>query len=74
MQLSLLVEKKMLPIPATAIIIQDFGCETVMPEHVSGNVYLLEDTVENIQNWLRPFDGVWLHKGMGQFEVAHIKD
>lgn len=38
---------------------------------------LVEGDQEDLKDWLRPFDGVWVGKGspaFQQFEVMHIGD
>ena len=64
--------------PDTCKIVVDFGIITVVFEKMKkfGNNCIVEDTEENIVNWLKPFDGFVLGSGNPQlesFEIAHVK-
>ncbi len=65
--------------PDTCKIIMDFGHLPVVfkdGNQVAGLHCVVEDTEENICNWLRPFDGFVKGSGIPQFEqftIAHIE-
>ena len=80
MQLALLVDKRLLPIPATVTVVAEFGTVPVVnPEGrlaVVGEHMILQADAQAFRDWLRPFDGIWVGKGipqLQQFDVMHIK-
>lgn len=69
--------------PATTKIIKEWGQTTVVfagdpSARKTGLHCIVEDTEENIINWLRPFDGfvkgVGINPQMEEFEIVHIKN
>ena len=72
--------------PATTQILFETPVEMLTfkaedPSQIAGSVKganaIVEDTVENIIKWLKPFDGIWVGNGvpqLEQFTVMHIKD
>lgn len=86
MQLVLLVEEKMKPLPQNVKVVKNFDEPEGMfgktsihgsnGENISGDHMILEASEETFKDWLRGFDGVWVGKGspqMQSFEVMHIK-
>jgi hypothetical protein len=81
MQIHLLVENKMRPVPSNVKVLADYGEVIVVTNdesrsRVRGDHMIVEALPEAIKDWLRPFAGVWLGEGhpMEQrFAVAHIK-
>ena len=81
MQLGLLVESKMRPIPDSIKIIATYGKETVFLSNKKGepsglavgDVVVVEGENQSIIDWLKPFDGIWELTGPGMFRVVHIK-
>jgi hypothetical protein len=78
----LLLTENLKPIPSTAKVLANWGDVTIHTEidgkegWETGEHVYLEDTPENISNWLRPFAGVWVGRGspMAQeFHIMHIK-
>lgn len=65
--------------PDTCIVIMDFGQLTVRFEDGTtrhGLHCVVEDTQDNIVEWLRPFDGFVKGSGVPQMEsftIAHVK-
>ena len=65
--------------PETCKIIMDFGQLVVRfdeEETRTGLHCVVEDTQENIVNWLKPYDGFVKGSGVPQFEqfsIAHVK-
>lgn len=77
MQLLMLVEKRMAPVPETLQVLQSYGEETIMHEdgRTSGSVMLIEGQAEAFVEWLKTFDGVWQSSSpmTGDWRVFHIK-
>lgn len=82
MQIALLVTPNLLPIPKE-LDTHSFGPLSIIvpmkgfPKIVVGEHMIVGGDAEAIKNWLRPFDGVWVGKGvpmLQQFEIGHIKD
>lgn len=80
MKLHLLLTKEIAQAkPDTCKIVRDFGYEQVIFSDVFiqvGNNCVIEDTEENIVNWLKPFGD--FVKGSGspqleQFQIVHIQ-
>jgi len=71
--------------PESAKVIMDFGkIEVIFKANnccdedmiATGIHCVIEDETENIQNWLRPFDGVIIGDGNPQlqnFSIMHVK-
>ena len=81
MKLILLVSEAMKPIPNEVKVIENWGDVSIfhnIPKMYSwGDHMLLEGERSDFERWLMPFDGVWIGKGIPQFqefEVGHIKD
>jgi hypothetical protein len=79
MRTHLLVEDRMLPIPANITIEANWGrASVIVPSSHSityGEHMLVEGSEDAIKDWLRPFDGIWVGEGhpMEQrFSVCHI--
>jgi len=77
MQISILVESKMLPIPDGVKVLQDYGIESVTLEcgHVmaTGNCMVLSSELEIFKDWLFSADCVWVGNGQSRFKAMHIK-
>jgi len=79
MQIHLLVEDKIRPIPEDVKVLFDWDTVSIITADkngASGSHMMVEGTPESIKNWLRPFDGVWVGVGapqLQQFEIKHIK-
>jgi len=82
MQLVILVEDKMMPVPEGIKVMFDWDTISIHASveskkgFVRGNHMMLEAQPDNFKDWLRPFDGVWVGKGapqMQNFELSHIK-
>lgn len=80
MQMCLLVEDKMLPIPSNITVNENYGRDSVVDyeteRRVFGDVCIVTAEPEAIKDWLRPFDGIWKTNSpmAGHWEVVHIKD
>lgn len=78
MQTVLLVEERMRPVPESITVVQNWGPVTVLYDSfniVHGDHMLVEGDLEDLKDWMRPFDGVWVGKDLPafqQFEVMHI--
>lgn len=87
MQLSLLIEDRMQPIPDGITLIDDYGYITIVAEYregiqqvpvalVRGQHAIVEGGEDVLKTWLGPFDGVWVGSSnpiLEQFEIMHIK-
>lgn len=79
MQIVLLVEERLLPIPASIKTVTDWdriSIQTNTEGVIRGSHMLLEGSEEDFQAWLRPFDGVWVGVGAAQlqeFKVMHVR-
>ena len=79
MQIALLVEANLLPVPENIKEISNWGSVAIMTNDrgvVRGCHMLFEGSKKDFQKWLGPFDGVWVGKGspiQQQFEIMHIK-
>ena len=62
MQVGMLIEGRMLPIPEGIKLVKSFGAETVISpekEGITGIAAIIEGDAEDIQSWLRPYDGFY---------------
>jgi hypothetical protein len=80
MQLYLLYEERLGPIPENIEKMHDFGRVEIITKPSMGSVVgtsmILDGSQQAFVDWLGPFDHVWLGQGHPQeerFEVAHIK-
>lgn len=67
--------------PKTTEVVRDYGMLTVIFDEGKTKAFgihcIIEDTKENIIEWLKPFDGVILGNGnpmMESFKVYHVKN
>jgi len=77
MQISMLVEYYMKPMPTDITIVQNYGLETVFRKDKpssSGECMLLEGSKTAFINWLKPFNRIWIGNGLVGFQVMHIKN
>lgn len=73
-----LIEPKMLPVPAT-LEVEGQCTESVVDEGLrvhEGITATVRGRVADIQAWLRPFDGVWVSEcpAAGVWHVAYVKE
>lgn len=78
MNTCLLVEAKMLPVPSTITVIQDFGLETVRDHEghtTRGYVMYLTGEASAFCDWLRPFAGFWTSSNpmLGDWKIMHVR-
>lgn len=89
MELILLVEQKMIPVPQNIEVVQEFGRESIIPHSedenesigdgvnrtIAGTSMYLSGEPEAFIDWLKPFDGVWTCTNpiMGDWKVVHVK-
>lgn len=80
MQLVLLVEPRMTPIPGEITVLRDFGRESVIygngPRHTAvGDSMILEGASEDFRRWLSAHSPVWTSKTpvVGMWELLHLK-
>lgn len=75
---AMLVTDEVKPVPATVTVVENWGITTITTEAglVYGEHMLLAAPEDAFKNWLRPFNGVWIGKGLPaleQFEAMHIE-
>jgi hypothetical protein len=81
-EMALLVEQKMLPIPDGVTVVENWGNTLVVNpvDHrgVEGDHMMVRGSVKALKDWLRPFDAVWVTQGtcpaLEQFAVMHVGD
>lgn len=78
MQILLLVESKMLPIPKSITIKKNFGKEIVIQDEnniFEGDSVLLDGSPSEFITWLKPLPGVCVsdNPSTGIWNIKHIK-
>ena len=79
MQICMLVEETMHPIPDAIDTNNNYGPESIVDKRgkhlASGDVYHLTGSEEAIKDWLRPFNCVWQCSSpmIGDWTATHIR-
>lgn len=78
MNLCILLQPEHEPIPDNVTVLQDYGELGVHTDNgfITGKQIIMEGEPTAFQDWLRPFDGVWVGRGspmMQEFAIMHIK-
>lgn len=79
MNLILLVQQHMLPVPVVGVVVvQEFGSESILDGEGNphrGVSMLLQAEPEVFVEWLKPFDGFWVSNNpmLGNWHVVHVR-
>ena len=79
MQIILLMESKMYPIPESIKVLEEYGHESIADDKgrimASGTVSYLEGEAGAIAAWLYPFDSIWQcsSPAIGDWQAIHVR-